>query len=230
MEAAGPWVQQWLSSPRFDPYLKATGGDVDEALELYVGNAKLAGALLVDIGHVEVALRNSYNVALERRFGAEPHWTSRIEEVLGSSGATKGLGRLVTSQSACTVAPDSDQPISMDSSASSSDRVISKLSLGFWVSMTSAVHEQRLWIPAIRHAFASPPSRVDAHRTMTELRSIRNRAAHQDSLLGLDVRSAHVQLLDFAQALQPSVSEVIAAMSDVPLLLNRYRAERAKFR
>lgn len=60
----GPWVEQWLSAPRFVVYVAAADGDSERALALYEWNAQISAALLRDLAHLEVGLRNAYDRAL----------------------------------------------------------------------------------------------------------------------------------------------------------------------
>jgi hypothetical protein len=62
--ALGRWVERWLSSPRFARYLAAAGGDRQLALDLYEWNAAVSAAVLHDLAHLEVGLRNAYDRAL----------------------------------------------------------------------------------------------------------------------------------------------------------------------
>lgn len=52
-------VQRWLSAERFDPYLRAAGGDGAAALALYEWNVAAAGAFHEMLGQFEVLLRNA---------------------------------------------------------------------------------------------------------------------------------------------------------------------------
>jgi hypothetical protein len=61
-------VQRHLSAPRLTTYLRATGGDLDRAVELYLWNAAVAGALWKVLGRVEVVLRNVLHDALTARY------------------------------------------------------------------------------------------------------------------------------------------------------------------
>lgn len=54
------WIQRWLSSARWQPYLERSDGNARLALVLYEWNLHLAGAVLHDVAHVEVAIRNAY--------------------------------------------------------------------------------------------------------------------------------------------------------------------------
>lgn len=60
----GPWVERWLSPERFATYLRAANGDRGRALALYEWNARVGAALLHDLGHLEIGLRNAYDRAL----------------------------------------------------------------------------------------------------------------------------------------------------------------------
>ncbi|WP_216852939.1 hypothetical protein [Phytoactinopolyspora halotolerans] len=60
------WIESSLSAPRFQKYLDAVGGDRAVALDLYDWNAEAAAAVVHDLAHLEVALRNAYDRALSR--------------------------------------------------------------------------------------------------------------------------------------------------------------------
>ena len=55
------WVQAWLSPGRWQRYLDHCGDDADQALELYEWNVSLSGAVMHDVAHIEVAIRNVYD-------------------------------------------------------------------------------------------------------------------------------------------------------------------------
>jgi hypothetical protein len=70
----GSWVEAWLSGPRFSRYMNAAGGHRDKALQLYEWNTTLTAAVLHDLAHVEVAIRNAYDAALIRSWDGAQHW------------------------------------------------------------------------------------------------------------------------------------------------------------
>src|SRR5688572_28629001 len=73
----GPWVEAWLSPPRFRVYAAAVGGDRGLALDLYEWNAVASAAFQHDLAHLEVALSNSYDAAIVAN--TPPglwHWTT----------------------------------------------------------------------------------------------------------------------------------------------------------
>ncbi len=73
----GPRPELWLSTPRLRRYLAACGGDRERALRLYDWNARISAALLCDLAHFEVALRNAYDRAL-----MAATWTSPLSRTL----------------------------------------------------------------------------------------------------------------------------------------------------
>jgi hypothetical protein len=78
----GPWLERWLSTPRFGRYLAAAGGDGERALGLYDWNARISAAVLCDLAHFEVALRNAYDVALTAaKPSGQTHWTLAAQTV-----------------------------------------------------------------------------------------------------------------------------------------------------
>src|SRR5262249_40292049 len=72
--ADGPWVERWLSTPRFAVYVRACDGDRTRAIMLYQWNAATSQAFGGDLGHLEVALRNAYDTAITTRWGDSQHW------------------------------------------------------------------------------------------------------------------------------------------------------------
>jgi hypothetical protein len=65
--ADGPWVERWLSKPRFAVYGRACDGDRTRAITLYQWNAATSQAFGLDLGHLEVALRNAYDTVITTR-------------------------------------------------------------------------------------------------------------------------------------------------------------------
>ena len=53
------WIEAWLGTPRFQKYLDLCAGDHSRALTLYEWNVALGQALMHDIAHFEIALRNA---------------------------------------------------------------------------------------------------------------------------------------------------------------------------
>ncbi len=72
-DARRDWAECWLSPSRFSSYLNPCAGDVGRALELHEWNLALGRALMGDIAHLELALRNAYDRVLMERFEGGDH-------------------------------------------------------------------------------------------------------------------------------------------------------------
>ena len=68
------WIEAWLGTPRFQKYLDLCAGDHSRALTLYEWNVALGQALMHDIAHFEIALRNAYDAAIGTRWSGGVHW------------------------------------------------------------------------------------------------------------------------------------------------------------
>lgn len=73
-------IEPDLSDARLRGYLTRARGDVEDALALYVWNAQLAAALFIDLGHLEVALRNALD---ERMIARHGDWLDDLTGELG---------------------------------------------------------------------------------------------------------------------------------------------------
>jgi len=99
MPAPGPTLtagqtMRWLSAPRYRRYLGVAGGNHALAMETYLWNSGVAAAGIVDVGHLEVALRNAYDRELSARFRTGP--SIRSSRCFDSSRASSVLGHAST--------------------------------------------------------------------------------------------------------------------------------------
>lgn len=137
----GPWLELWLSAPRLERYLVAAGGDRARALRLYDWNARISAALLRDLAHFEVALRNAYDGALVAATPAgSVHWTFasaavfpplyRTKRMRGGSAQRADINRKPREIVDAAVA-------AAGGSSASPGKVIANLSFGFWRYLSS---------------------------------------------------------------------------------------------
>ncbi len=140
----GPWVERWLSQPRHGVYLAASQGDPQLALDLYEWNAEISAALLRDLAHLEVGLRNAYDRALSARWPGPPHWTTANIPAFAPLWRTR-RGRRVdvnlrTRESLHRAVDSAGGP------AAPPGKVIAELMFGFWRFLSSSAHEKSLWV------------------------------------------------------------------------------------
>jgi Abi-like protein. len=164
---------KYLSQPRYDRYLIATGSDLSRAKKLYTANIRLAQAFHPVISQFEVILRNSLNLELANHF-ADPNWIRNQKSGFmddTSLGANKYLKRQVVS---------TERKLRRSRITITSGKVISDQTLGFWVALFSVPY-YRLLIGKPIHIFPNKPSvenRSTLHQKLEKIRDFRNRVNH----------------------------------------------------
>jgi hypothetical protein len=218
----GPWLERWLSAPRLERYLQATGDDRERALRLYDWNARISAALLRDLAHFEVAVRNAYDGAL---LAATPagsvHWTFASAVVFPPVYRTKRLRGGSTQQADINRKPREildAAVVAAGGSSASPGKVIANLSFGFWRYLSSKAHEKTLWVPYLHTAFSAKTNRVDIDTRVGRLHGLRNRVAHHEPLLSSNVVACLEDLLWVVERVDPSIARYISASSDVRAL------------
>lgn len=217
----GEWVEEWLSPARFAVYLAAADSDRGLALALYEWNAQISAALLHDLGHLEVALRNAYDRALSDAWPGPPHWTLAGHVVFAPLNRRRGR-RLVD----VNERPRENLRVAVVNAGgpqAKSGKVVAELMFGFWRYLSSAAHEKSLWVPALHLAFPPGTDRA-AHvdGPVGRMHMLRNRVAHHEPVLGVDLRGRFDDLRGLAARLSEELGEHVEATSQVPgLLLER---------
>jgi hypothetical protein len=215
---AGGWVEAWLSAPRFAVYLAVADHDRGRALALYEWNAQISAALLHDLAHIEVGLRNAYDRALSERWPGPPHWTLAGETVFAPVRRTRGRRRVDINE---RPRENLRQAIgNAGGPAARPGKVVAELMFGFWRYLSSAAHEKTLWVPALHRVFPRGTDRA-AHvdGPVGRLHDLRNRVAHHEPLLTTDVAGRLADLLGLAARLEPELGRHLQATSTVPSLL-----------
>ncbi|TCO23391.1 Abi-like protein [Kribbella steppae] len=215
---AGPWVQRWLSPARLAKYRTATDCDLQRALQLYEWNAKISAALMRDLGHVEIGLRNAYAEVIEHYWSGTPdHWTRSAATLFRPvyrmrDGEPVDINRQQRAQleEACArVGPDGPP-----------GKVIAELTFGFWRFLSSSAHEKTVWVPFLHRAYPPGTNRKrDVDSRVATLNRLRNRVAHHEPLIGENLPREAAKVSALAGLLDPELGAYVAATSDVPGLL-----------
>lgn len=214
----GPWIELWLGQPRLARYVITAGGDRALALALYEWNAQISAALQRDLAHVEVALRNAYDLAATN-WGGQGHWLRDGQAQVfrpvcrSRSGHRVDLNRKPREQVAQAIA-DAGGPTAPPG------KVIAQLSFGFWRYLSTSAHEKALWVPFLHRAFVPGTNRADVDKVLDRLHRLRNRIAHHEHLLnaGLPARCADIQTV--AAALSPDLASYLQTSTTTILLLS----------
>lgn len=215
------WVEEWLSPARFSVYLAKAGGDHARALALYEWNSTLSCAVLHDLGHFEVALRNAYAAALDRTWQGAQHWLDDPASPLRAplwrmKRRRTGRQRVDVNQKIRRAIDDARRKHGLEASPG---KIIAELSLGQWRYLSSAAHEKTLWVPYLHHAFPSGTSRAEVDAKIGDLHRLRNRAAHWEPLLQEPVADRVSDLLRVAGLLNANLASYIQRHSQVSNLL-----------
>lgn len=198
-------------------YLDACGQDGKLAVELYRWNARISGAFWVDLGHLEVPLRNALDQRFIRRHEAKSRGADWFDDPSGELGRDRyGLGKhaqpykdIATARA--RVIDNQKEP--------THHQILSETSFGLWHQMVSK-SQTFLW-PDLAGAFAYAPDRRQEtiSSPVAKLRHFRNRIAHHHRIWAIDCESRQSDLLSVARFLDPELSKWIEQESHVGRLL-----------
>lgn len=177
-----PLLQSSVSATRLQRYLAMANGDTAQALRLYMWNTALSEALYGPLQGLEITLRNKVHECLSRSFGAQ--WYDAPATGLLSAQQQQIL--------------EAKQTLTRLGKSLDPGRVVAELNFGFWVGLFASRYENPLWRRHLRTVFvnaAAPFVRNDAHRVLNEIRFLRNRIAHHESILQRPLRAEHGMIL-----------------------------------
>ncbi len=219
----GAWLEQWLSEPRFARYLAESGGDRRLALELYEWNLRLGAALMRDVAHLEVALRNCYDQTMCQRWHGDDHWLfDQASPIVAPLWRTRRGQRIdLNARSRRTIR---EAVLRRGEDSPTSGEIIAELSFGFWRHCTDAAHEKVLWVPYLHAAWPRKTSRTSVERSLTAVNMARNRASHHEPLFGAgpgrDLVTAHRELIRLSGMPLPPLGDYVRESTTVPAILS----------
>lgn len=170
-------IHGWFSESRMRPYLREADGDQETALRLYKWNAELSAACFEVMSHLEVLIRNALDGCLQDHLKEA---TCGIPWFLMPINSGPAQTRISTSIETTRLRLRAQKK-------EMRPQIIANLSFGFWTNLLGTPHEE-LWRHSLHSAFPySSGKRKDVAAACTSLRLFRNRLAHPDSLLAVDV-------------------------------------------
>lgn len=206
-ELSSAQIDAWITPTRLAPYENVAGSaHADVSVALYLWNARLAGACMETIHHVEVLVRN----AIDRQLaGSQPPNSLRswlvdpdvlkpgeLQAVENAITRIRRVGKLATTQ-----------------------RVISGVPLSFWARLTGTAYED-LWKASLHLAFPhSSGLRRDVAGPLNRISQLRNDIAHHQPLIDVPIAARHRDLLDLAAAIDPAAAGWIGALSRIEAVL-----------
>lgn len=215
------WIPAWLSVARWRPYLACCNGDGQRALALYEWNLHLAGAVLHDVAHVEVAIRNAYDQAFSLHWSGDGSWLLDSSSPVQERLERKRRGRLidVNARNRASIR----EVVSRVRSVTNTGAIIAELPFGFWRHLSDAAHEKTIWVPYLNHAFPKGTSRKRVEQSLALIKTVRNRASHHEPLFTAyrrsEVEKARKHIIGLEQLLLPELAAHTSATSGINRLL-----------
>jgi hypothetical protein len=203
------WVLTVLSGPRFAPYLKAAGGDVQAAIELEWWNLEVATAFVVPLNRLELALRNSLHPELCTKFRRPDWW---------SSAPLDGNGRNKVAEAKRAL-------ISLGRGFTCADDIVAQLTFGFWISLLSGKYHRNLWVPTLHRVFRGVARRA-LHQDFLNVLVLRNRIMHHEPIHHRHLEADHATVYRLLGHLSPAIIKELAERDRVPKLLASRTASR----
>lgn len=167
------------------PYLQTAAGDKSSALALYEWSARTSSAAFEVVGHLEVLLRNALDRCLRQQFREDQCGIPWF--LLPTPG-----GEHVAD--AVAVVRERLRPQGKESR----DQIIAGLSFGFWSGLLGPKYEE-LWRDCLHRAFPnSSGKRKQIAVAVERVRKFRNRLAHHDSTINVDIPFEVRQIFELA--------------------------------
>ncbi|AEI11180.1 hypothetical protein [Cellulomonas gilvus] len=200
-------VWELLSEPRLAPYLRAADDDRSTAVALYEWNAKTAAAAFETVGHLEVLLRNALDRALTHHF--DEHRRGIAWFLLETPG-----GQEVAAQ------VDAVRARLRARGQESRHQIVAGLSFGFWSGLLGPRYED-VWRESLHKAFPNGNGqRKQVSAAVERVRKFRNRLAHHDSMINVDVPFEIRQVIEVASYIS---TDAAAWLTDVSRAMDVYR-------
>lgn len=219
-------LETFLGPARLTTYLSAAGGDAERAADLYLWVTELSGALHAQLSFVELAVRNAIDRRLlewndDQGHGAE--WTADgcaaplLYQLLRKP--LRDARTWAVKEAALRHPRHPRHGIGV-----THDDVVAQLMFGAWVKLVrpiskseSSAPQQKLWVDALcgafPHADQSDAGRQAIGAQLETMRQLRNRVAHHDNLLEVDIRHRQNGVLSLLSKVDPVLPALAAARS-----------------
>lgn len=195
--------------------VNSTSSSPDElTIKLHQFNFSLCMSMIPTLQIFEILLRNKINDNL-KSYTANPMWWKSVNKVNLNKGAIKKI-------------KNAEFTIRNTGRRVNPDRIISELSLGFWVSIFNGEYDnprdvsKNLWNLTLHKIFQNgvSVSRSTIHSDLEEIRKLRNKVSHNDPILLNDILSTYTKILTLSQYMCPVTSKWIKRNSPIEYVLS----------
>ena len=190
-----------LSPERVDGYRRAVRGGARTAIQLHAWNTEVSGAFYGPLQMVELALRNIVHQHLSATHGRQ--WLQ---------------SRQVLNRNELVRVDEARAHLTRKGRRPTPDRLVAELSFGFWVALFAKRYDA-LWHTDLHLGFTPTPTRRALRRELEELRNLRNRIAHHESIHHLPLAERHDGILWVLGMISPVAAAWVSQHSRVPAIL-----------
>jgi hypothetical protein len=187
-------LQKTLSAERMQPYMLLANNDRRLALKLYEWNTALSESFYGLLQGLEIALRNAMHSAMCEAYGRADWY-----DVCPLSVGHKEMIR------------KAQERIIADKKHLIPGKVVSELTFGFWVVLTSPPYAQSLWDKFLHKAFVKKLGRKAIHKRLDKIRKLRNRIAHHESILERNLKDDFSLIVQTVHWICPITAEWLKA-------------------
>ena len=169
-------LEYYLSQPRLDRFLSATGSSKTKAQKLYRINLKVAQSFYPVLNLFEIFFRNIVNYQVSSHF-TNPNWI--ITEKTGFMNDPSLHSSRFFLKNAVSKA---ERVIIRKGRIVTSGKIIAEQSFGFWTSLFDT-HHYRLIGGVVIHCFPNKPAHVNRNilsQKLNRVREFRNRVYHNE--------------------------------------------------
>lgn len=184
-------LEYYLSPPRLQRFLRASGNSKTKAQKLYRVNLRVSQAFYPVLNLFEIFLRNTINHHVSSHF-SNPNWI-----VSEKTGFMSDLSLAPSRYFLKTSIQKAEITIRRKGSAITPGKVIAEQSLGFWTRLFDT-HHYRLIGGSPIHAFPHKPAQANRNlinQKLNKVREFRNRIYHNEPIcfnnLNIDFSEAH---------------------------------------
>ena len=220
-------IQQYLSVPRMNRYLLATGNSKTRAKKLYKANLKIIQSFHPVICTLEVIVRNRLNDVLSAHF-TDPDWI--INQKRGFMVHTsltfrkKRTGRTLTNDFLKREVEKAESRLRKAGVATTSGKVLSEQTFGFWTDLF-AVHHYKILAGKPIKIFGGLPAgygRKEIADELNNIRKFRNRINHNEPVCfngnAIDLtyaNSVYNSMIHILTWIDPEIIEYISDINNV---------------
>jgi len=209
------YFQSAVLDPNVNSWMIRSGilnADREAAVKLHLWNDALSMAFMPSLRIFELTLRNKIHLELCSHFGQVDWWNHQKAKLpaFQRNSISEAIDNIV----------DKGYPVT-------DGRVISELNFGFWLSFTSKrmddPRNKKYWMSCIHNVFNEPDrshiSRNKIHSDLNSVRKIRNRIAHHEPIIRLDLNYYYNIVCDLLGSMCAITNDFMKETSVLPNLL-----------